>query len=94
MKIQVVINEENVIPYLVDIAKTQIWHINDTIQRLRENYTNEDRPDFLFKDLRDLFATLEATNKMLQYHGADPVEVFCTHVKIGYDLDNTPFNGT
>jgi len=92
MKIEVELDETQMIPYLTEVAKDQIWHINSTIQSLRENYTNEDRPDYLFRDLRDFFATLQATNKMLVYFGGEPVEVFCSYVTPGYDLDGNPFN--
>jgi hypothetical protein len=92
MKIEVELDEKQMIPYLTRVAKDQIWHINSTIQSLRENYTSEDRPDYLLKDLQDFFANLDATNKMLVYFGGEPVEVFSAHVTPGYDLDGNPFN--
>lgn len=92
MKIEVELDETQMIPYLTEVARDQIWHINATIQNLRENYTKEDQPDYLFKDLRDFFATLDATNKMLEYFGGEQVEVFCAHVTPGFDLDGNPFN--
>ena len=67
MKIEFELDEKHMIPYLTSVAKDQIWHINYTIQNLRNNYKNEeDRPDFLLKDLQDFYATLDATNKMLE----------------------------
>ena len=92
MKIEVELDEKQIIPYLTEVAKDQIWHINYTIQNLRENHTKSDRPDYLFKDLQDFFANLEATNKMLVYFGGEPVEVFCSYVTHGFDLDGKPFN--
>jgi len=92
MKIEVELDENQMIPYLTEVAKDQIWHINSTIQNLRENYTSEDRPDYLLKDLQDFFANLDATNKMLEYFGGEPVEVFSAHVTPGYDLDGNPYN--
>jgi len=92
MKIEIELDENQMVPYLTEVAKDQIWHINSTIQSLRENYTNYDRPDFLLKDLRDFFATLAATNKMLEYFGGEQVEVFSAHVTPGYDLEGKPFN--
>ena len=93
MKIEVELDETQMISYLTRVAKDQIWHINYTIQSLRNNYKNEeDRPDFLLKDLQDFYATLDATNKMLEYFGGKSVEVFSAHVIKGYDLDGNPFN--
>lgn len=92
MKIEVELDEKQIIPYLTEVAKDQIWHINSTIQNLRENYTKSDRPDHIFRDLQDFFATLEATNKMLNYFGGESVEVFCSYVTRGFDLDGKPFN--
>ena len=92
MKIEVELDESQMIPYLTEVAKDQIWHINSTIQNLRENYTNEDRPDYLLKDLQDFFANLDTTNKMLEYFGSEPVEIFSAHVTPGFDLDGKPFN--
>jgi hypothetical protein len=92
MKIQIELDETQMIPYLTEMARDQIWHINYTIKMLRNNYTDSASPIHLFKDLQDFFATLDATNKLLVYHGGEPVELVCANVEVGYDLDGEPFN--
>jgi hypothetical protein len=89
MKIEVELSEDGIIEYLKEVARDQIWHINYTIQQLK---TREDKPKFLLEDLKDHFANLHNANKMIEYHGGEPVDIFGTEVKIGYDLDGEPFN--
>ena len=94
MKIEVEISENGIIQYLQEVARDQIWHINATIKSLRNNYTDNDKPTFLLKDLQDFYATLDSTNKLIEYHGGDPVEVICANVIPGYDLEGNPFKNT
>jgi hypothetical protein len=89
MKIEVELSEEGIIEYLKEVARDQIWHINYTIQNLKGH---EDKPTYLLQDLRDQFAALENANKMIEYHGGDPVDIFGAEVKPGYDLYGNPFN--
>lgn len=91
MKIEVEMDEDGIIQYLTETARDQVWHINATIKSLRKNYTDTDKPDFLLRDLQDFFATLDATNKLIEYYGGEKVEVFCANVVPGFDLDGNPF---
>lgn len=89
MKIEVELSENGIIQYLQEVARNQIWHINYTIQKLKNR---EDKPTYLLQDLQDQFAHLHNANKMIEYHGGDPVDIFGVEVKVGYDLDGNPFN--
>ena len=89
MKIEVELSENGIIQYLQEVARDQIWHINYTIQQLKNR---EDKPTYLLQDLHDQFAHLHNANKMIEYHGGEPVYIFGVEVKPGYDLDGNPFN--
>jgi hypothetical protein len=89
MKIEVELSENGIIQYLQEVARDQIWHINYTIQQLKNR---EDKPTYLLQDLQDQFAHLHNANKMIEYHGGEPVDIFGAEVKSGYDLDGNPFN--
>jgi hypothetical protein len=89
MKIEVELSENGIIQYLQEVARDQIWHINYTIQQLKDR---EDKPTYLLQDLQDQFAHLHNANKMIEYHGGEPVDIFGVEVKVGYDLDGNPFN--
>lgn len=89
MKIEVELSENGIIQYLQEVARDQIWHINYTIQRLKDR---EDKPTYLLEDLKDQFAALDNANKMIEYHGGEPVDIFGAEVNPGYDLDGNPFN--
>lgn len=89
MKIEVELSENGIIQYLQEVARDQIWHINNTIQLLKNR---EDKPTYLLEDLKDHFASFDNANKMIEYHGGDPVDLFGVEVKVGYDLDGNPFN--
>ena len=89
MKIEVELSENGIIQYLQEVARDQIWHINYTIQQLK---TRENKPIHLLDDLKNQFAALDNANKMIEYHGGDPVDIFGAEVKPGYDLDGNPFN--
>ena len=89
MKIEVELSENGIIQYLQEVARDQIWHINYTIQQLKDR---EDKPTYLLQDLKDQFASLDNANKMIEYHGGEPVEIFGVEVKVGYDLDGNPYN--
>lgn len=91
MKVEVDINEDQMVPYLTGLAKDQIWHINDTIKRLRNNYTDSDSPTFLLEDLQDFFATLDNINELIKYHGGEPIKVIAANVIFGHDLDGNKF---
>lgn len=92
MKIEVDLTDEGIIQYLTETARDQVWHINNTIKILRNDYTDSDKPNHHLQDLQDFFATLESTNKLLEYYGGEKVEVFCANVIAGYDLDGKPYN--
>ncbi len=89
MKIEVELSENGIIQYLQEVARDQIWHINYTIQQLKDR---EHKPTYLLQDLQDQFAALDNANKMIEYHGGKPVDIFGAEVKPGYDLDGNPFN--
>lgn len=89
MKIEVELSENGIIQYLQQVARDQIWHINYTIQQLKDR---EDKPQYLLEDLKGLFAALDSANKMIEYHGGDPVDIYGAEVKPGYDLGGNPFN--
>ena len=92
MKIEVDLTDEGMIQYLTETARDQVWHINNTIKTLRNNYTDSDMPNHHLRDLQDFFATLEYTNNLIEYYGGEKVEVFCANVIPGYDLDGKPYN--
>lgn len=89
MKIEVELSENGIIQYLQEVARDQIWHINYTIQQLKDR---EDKPTYLLEDLKDQFAALYNANKMIEYHGGEIVDIFGAEVETGYDLDGKPFN--
>lgn len=89
MKIEVELSENGIIQYLQEVARDQIWHINYTIQQLKDR---ENKPIHLLQDLQDQFAHLHNANKMIEYHGGEPVDIFGAEVTPGYDLDGKPFN--
>lgn len=90
MKILIKLDLDNagILEILKELANDQLWHINDTIQRL---HRSEDRPAYMLKDLNDFFDMLGAINKLIVYYGGEKVEVFCANVVPGFDLDGKPF---
>jgi hypothetical protein len=68
MKIEVEMNEEMIIKLLTEDAKTQVWHIHNTLHELSKK-----KEIYHIQDMKHHFETLQAFNMLLQYYGGDCV---------------------
>lgn len=76
--------DELILAVLEDIAKNQLWQINNTFK--------DDVTRVGLINLQDYYKTLECTNHLIEYFGGEPVDIVRVKVKYGYDLDGTPFD--
>jgi hypothetical protein len=68
MKIEVEISEDMIIKLLTEDAKTQVWHIHNTLHEL-----SKEKEIYMMQDMKHHFETLQAFNILLNYYGGDPV---------------------
>lgn len=85
MKIEMEISDDMIINILTEDAKTQVWHIHNTLHEL-----SKEKEIYHIQDLKHHFETLQAFNTLLQYYGGDVVPFEETDWKPEEEKDDDP----